>query len=372
MITITTLEGEGEREPRPRRNAITPLTLADIESGGLQEGQDLDFKRFVDLDNPKAKAGLIDDVVAFLNRGPARIIVGVEENEGRFGEFRPLSGNADKAVLRLQMVIQDHITPTPVDVEVVPLQLEGGFIIDIRIPGHPTGPFMNRMTGAYMIRSGARNLPIDPGMMRSRFVDELLWLRTLDQLTAEEDARLAAIGVVEPSRSLRVAILPREHFDHLRRPFSQGDCVRYSAPCFYEHSRAWFEVCEDGHQALIRDLRERGIERLFIRDDWFIHAHVSFALQERSGEGRLALHEFNLDVEKYFRELAEFLRDQGVEGPFAVTVALQSLEEAENFHSWFPNTAVVRTLRPQLVSFVDDETLVADFLRRVRQASRLG
>jgi hypothetical protein len=47
--------------------------------GGLQEGQDLDFKREVNIDKPEAKSRLLDDVVAFLNRGAARIIVGVEE-----------------------------------------------------------------------------------------------------------------------------------------------------------------------------------------------------------------------------------------------------------------------------------------------------
>lgn len=370
MIKITTVDEP--KEPRSRRNVIAPLSIADIANGGLQEGQDLDFKRLVDLDKAEAKTRFLDDVVAFLNRGPSRIIVGVEEREGRFEGFRPLPGDADKMALRVQTVIQDSVTPTPADVEVVPLHLENGFILDIRIPRHPTGPFMNRVTGGYLIRSGPRNLPIDPGMLRSRFVDELLWLRTLDELASEEDARLAANNVVAPGRSLRVGILPREHFDHLLRPFTQDDHVRSSAPCFHEHSRGWFKVCEDGHQALIQDFNQRGIERLFIRDDWFIHAHVSFALQQISGEGRLGLYEFNQNVERYLRDLSEFLGEQGIEGPFAVTLAMQSLEEAEHFSAWFPNTTSVRTLRPQLVSYVDDEVMITDFLRRVRQASVLG
>lgn len=358
--------------PRSRRSTVVPLSLAEIQSGDLQEGQYLDFKRQIDLDQPAAKVRLLDDVVAFLNRGAARIIVGVEERAGRFESFRPIEGDADKIALRLQTTIQDGITPTPVDVDVVPLHGESGFILDIRIPSHIGGPFMNRVTGGYMIRSGSRNFPIDPGMLRSRFVDELQWLRTLDQLTADEDAKLAASNVVEQGRSLRIGILPREHFDHLRRPFAQSDYVRSSAPCFHEHSRGWFKACEDGHQVLIHDLRSQGIERLFIRDDWFIHAHVSFALQERTGEGRLALHEFEQESRRYLQSLSDFLDEQEVEGPFAVTLALQSLGEAEHFHAWFKNTAAVRTLRPQLVSAIDDNVLITDFLRKVRQASVLG
>jgi len=370
VITITT--AESPEEPRRRRNVIAPLSISEIEGGDLQEGQDLDFKRQIDFDKPETKTRLLDDVVAFLNRGPSRIIVGVEERDGRFDGFRPMTANADKFALRVQTLIQDGITPTPADVEVVPLHMDGGFILDIRIPRHPTGPFMNRMTGGYLIRSGARNLPIDPGMLRSRFVDEQLWLRTLDELTAEEDARLAANNVVAPGRAFRIGILPRDHFDHLRRPFTQEDHVRSSAPSFSEGAPGWFKVCEDGHQVLNHDFNQRGIERLFVRDDWFIHAHASFALYQTSGEGRLALHEFDLTVKRYLKDLSEFLTEQEIEGPFAVTLALQSLEETENFGAWFRNTNTVRTLRPQIVSFVDDETMIADFLRRVRQASVYG
>lgn len=370
MIKIT--PEDEPNPPKPRRNAIAPLTLADIEGGDLQEGQNLDFKRQVDLDQLASKVRLLDDVVAFLNRGASRIIVGVEERAGRFDSFRPIEGDADKIALRLQTTIQDGITPTPVDVDVVPLHSEHGFILDIRIPSHIGGPFMNRLTGGYLIRSGSRNLPIEPGLLRSRFVDEVQWLRTLDQLTSDEDARLSARSVVAQGRSLRVGILPREHFDHLRRSFSQADYVRSPAPCFHEHSRAWFKVCEDGHEALIHDLRLQGIERLFVRDDWFIHAHVAFALQERTGEGRLALYEFEEEVRRYLKLISAFLDEQGVEGPFAITFALQSLGEGEHFHAWFKDTTTVRTLRPQIVSAIDDEVFTADFLRRVRQASVLG
>lgn len=126
MSTITT--EEPGKDPKRRRNALAPLTIADVADGVLQEGQDLDFKRLVDLTRSDARVKLVDDVVAFLNRGSAQII-----------------------------------------------------------------------TGGYTIRSGARNIQIDPGMLRSRFINELFWLRTLDQLTADEDAALASSGAAEPA-----------------------------------------------------------------------------------------------------------------------------------------------------------------------------
>lgn len=133
-----------------------------------------------------------------------------------------------------------------------------------------------------------------------------------------------------------------------------------------------FEVCEDGHRALSRDGRGRGIESVFIRDDWFVHVHASFALGERSGEGRLRLHEFDRGVRGYLGSFAEFLGEQELEGRLAVTLALQALGRTENFHDCFPNTTSVRTLRPLIVDSIDNGVMVGDFLRRVRQASRLG
>ena len=355
-----------------RRTMIEPISVAEIADGYLQEGQDLDFKRLVNLDDDKGKKSLLDDVVAFLNRGPSRIIVGVDEKGGRFDHFSPLKGDADKFAMRVQTLIQDSITPVPADVQVVPVHLDEGFVLDIQIPRHPGGPFMNRTSGTYLIRSGARNLPIDPGMLRSRFVDETNWMRRLDELTLAEDAAVAGGGRLVLDRALRVAILPREHFDHRRAPFSQDDHVRRPAPSFSEHGRHWFKVCQDGHEALSSDMREQGIERLFIRDDWFVHAHIAYALQQRQGEGRLALHEFETETRTYLADLAEFFCDVGIDGPFAVTLALQSLGKTEHFGEWFRTTKTVRTLRPQLVSTVDDAALVDDFLRRIRQASILG
>lgn len=341
-------------------------------AGIFQEGQELDFKREVNLDSDKHKFGLLDDVVAFLNRGPSRIVVGIDDSTGRFGGFRPIGGDPDQTALRYQTLIQDSILPVPIDVQVVPIALEQGFLIDIQIPHHHGGPFVNRRNGSYLIRSGARNLPIDPGTLRSRFVDETTWMSRLDELTVAEDAAVRANGRVELRRALRVGILPREHFDHMREPFTQRSNVRSSAPSFGEHRTQFFDACEVGHEATSINFDNQVIERLFIREDWFVHAHIANAIYQTQGECRLTLHEFENEAKNYFKELAEFFLEQEIKGPFAVTLALQSLDATDNFARWFKHTTIVRTLRPRLVSSIDDPELVEGFLRQVRQASAYG
>jgi len=365
VVTITVTEPDKPRRPLRSLNAITIEQIAD---GDLQEGQDLDFKREVHVDKADAKSKLLDDVVAFLNRGAGRIIVGVEERGGRFDGFRPMAGDDDQATLRLQTLIQDGISPVPVDVQVVPLHLDDGYILDIQIPKHIGAPFMNRLSGGYLIRSGSRNLPIDPGMLRSRFVEESTWMAKLDELTAAEDARVARDGKLKIQQAFRIGILPQEHFDHYRRPFEQSDHVRSPGPVFHEHSDPWFKAGEDGHEAL----SPQGIERLFVRDDWFVHGHAAFAIRQQSVKGRLEFHEFSQAAKRYMADLARFFADQGVQGPFAVTLSLHGLTETEHFGAWFPRTSVVRTLRPRLVQSLDEPEFVDDFLSRVRQASLYG
>jgi predicted HTH transcriptional regulator len=103
MVKVTVTGGE--EEPKRRGNTIAPLVLNDLPK--MQEGPDLDFKRSIEIDKRELKARLLDDVVAFLNRGPSRIVIGVQEKDGRFDALRPIPGNADQLSLRLQTLIQD-------------------------------------------------------------------------------------------------------------------------------------------------------------------------------------------------------------------------------------------------------------------------
>jgi Putative DNA-binding domain len=368
MVKIT-VTGPDEG-PKRQRNVIEPLVLDDLPT--MQESQTLDFKRSVEMDKDERKSKLIDDIVAFLNRGAARILIGVEEKQGRFDSFRPMPGDADKFSLGLQTMILDKISPMPIDVQVVPIHVDGGFIIDIQIPRHRGGPYMNRFTGGYLIRTGASNRPIDAGMLRSSFVDELAWMTRLDELTQAEDARLAENRRMVTHSALRIGILPREHFDYHREPFSQDSHYQVSAPRFHDSSAPFFKSCEDGHEAYSYDFDQRGTERLFVRDDWFVHAYAGYTIGITQGDQRLMLGEFDEAFEQYMQALAAWFAEQKIGGPFAVTLAVQSLNETEGLKYFFPRGAAVRTLRPRLVEAVDDPELMHHFKRQVRQASVYG
>lgn len=105
-----------------------------------------------------------------------------------------------------------------------------------------------------------------------------------------------------------------------------------------------------------------GIERLFIRDDWFAHAHAAFAIQPLSGKGRLGLHDFKQAAKHYLAALSQFFAEQAIEGPFAITLSIQGLAEGEHSGAGFRIPAS-SARSDRIARDVEDGELVADFLR---------
>lgn len=132
-----------------------------IQSGLVIEGQHYEFKARLNLDEPRGKSNFIDDVVAFLNAGPGYLIVGVHEKKGGFERFEPLGGDRDAIQRRITSIIQDNIDPKPLGIRAEFLDLEtGGFVLCLDLPHHRLGPYQNKITGGFYLRTGAQNTPI--------------------------------------------------------------------------------------------------------------------------------------------------------------------------------------------------------------------
>lgn len=113
-----------------------------IEGKHIAEGKHYDFKRQVDLSEKQVKSAkspkerFLDDVVAFLNGGGGHLIVGVDEEDGYWRNYVPLTGNKEKIRNQFLQVIEDHIKPLPSKIDIEFLDVDGGFVMDVRIPEH--------------------------------------------------------------------------------------------------------------------------------------------------------------------------------------------------------------------------------------------
>jgi hypothetical protein len=344
------------------------LTRDEIESGGLVEGQTCDFKSRLDLSEAKTKADLIDDVVAFLNRGEGRIVVGVDERSGAFAQYRPLTGDPDAFKLRVQSILQDSITPTPFDIVVDSLTVEDGYLLDIRIPAHSLRPYQNKITGSFQIRTGVKNRVLDRDAVEAMFEAGRRQEQDLLALVEGMDAALASENLLQTNGpSLTVSILPQAHYDRSRAPFHRGHGFIKSGPLFNDGRGIAFKGCQDGHEAISLDFNGKVIERLFVSDTWFLHAHIVHPISV--SHGVLKLHEFRDDLAAYLSAIQGFLESEAVGGPHCVLISLRDLHRSDIMARIFPKTRTITLPRPVRTDRLDAGKLAEQMFALAERSS---
>lgn len=331
-------------------------TIESIAAGAFVEDDGFDFKRQLNLDSEAGKHDLVDDVVAFLNRGAGTIVVGVHEEEGRFAGFRPVRGDRDALGLRIVNILLEGISPAPLDLRVNCLDFDDGFVLDIEIPRQAGGPFQARHNGAFLRRVGSRNRPVSREELSRYLVDERQWLEAVATLAREESERLAASGrMSERGCVLTFGILPRAYFDPHCPGFSQSGPWRSVAPSFEDRARVLFKGLDGGHEAFAFGGDGKGGSRLLVRDDWFIHGWVAHPLWVQPGEERLSFYEFKTELlPAFLGEIDDFLAGQEMDGPFAVTMELSHLQRNEKLGRFFRGNERAGMIRPRFAQRISD------------------
>lgn len=348
-------------------------TPALIESQDIVEGRDYEFKQQVDFTDARQKSNFVDDVVAFLNaETPGHILVGVKEKGGVFAGYSPLLGDPDQLIRRVLSLLQDNIDPRPLNLDVRALAIEGGIILDVAIGAHRMGPYQNTLTGAFYRRTGAKNTPLRRDELgghfisRDRYDEELL--KRMDQAARLLDARdvMSSSGV-----ALDIGVLPRERFDRGRAPFEQSHGVLKMAPGFHHGRRQPFRGAEDGFEAIEIDLDSRGICRVLVADDWFIHARVIHPFAT-DGSGRVKLYEFKDELTAFLGDIEAFARSEGLRGPFAVQINAHRLRATDKTAWFFERATAVSLARPAWSEAIADPETIDQLHRRLVSVSVHG
>ncbi len=351
-------------------------TRAAIESGGIREDQRYEFKTEVDLGRDQAKSDLVDDVVAFLNAGPGHIVVGVMEKRGAFVRFSPLRGDPDAEARRFVQILQDNIDPKPLDLDATAIDLDGGFIMWIRIGEHRRQPYQNRINGAFLKRTGAKNTPLPRSEVEARFVDEDRYRRDARDLMVREDARTAARGVLAaPEPTLHLAIVPRERYarfpPRLRRSFEPPNGLGLkTAPTYHERRAGIFHGCQGGSDDVAPD-RGGHDARFFVGDDWSVYTQVAWPIRVTDGEDRLDLPGFEAGLTAFLKAIDVFLTAEGVYGPFCVDVAVRGLDHRRTAF-FFPASSAIELGNPVMIDRLGDAGLAAYIYETVQRGSRYG
>lgn len=323
------------------------------------------------LDDAAAKANLVSEVVAFLNAGPGCLVIGVAEKRGTFAGFRPLAGDPDATCLRIQQTVQDNIAPKPARVAALAINVEGGFLIVVEVPEHLQRPCQNTLTGAFHIRAGARNTPLTRDMVQAMFTshekqesDLLAHLRSVDGELARQDD-------VPRGASLHIGVLPHEHYRRDRPPFrrtKQGWVT--TVPAFHDGRALTFEGCNGGQQAVQRSWDDKVHCRVFVSNDWFLHAWVAYPFRMDEREG--GLHSLEGHLQRFMAGLAGFAAEEGLAGPFLVALAVRGLRASDKTAWLFPFTDDVVMPRSRATDRIDEPAMLAGFCGMVISSSRHG
>jgi hypothetical protein len=348
----------------PIVTCISPTTEM-ICTHQIGEGPNYEFKGRLDLSDRKAKSDFINDVVAFLNAGPGHLIVGVHEKNGVFARFEPISGDRDAICRQFTSIIQDNIDPKPLGVAVRPLDVENGFIVDVGIPEHRRRPYQNRINGAFYIRTSAQNTPIPRDQLHAMFTTEEQYENDVLKLIERENLAIRERNMFdESSVTLHIGIVPFEHYDRGREPFDPGR-GRLKTVRGYYSGNLNFRGCDNGVEA------SNTTSRLFIADDWLIHAYVTH-LFVPDASSRVTIHEFKAELTAYLKDLAEFLRSEDIVGPFCVYLAVCNLQRDSKIAWVFPNAKSRALPRGHMTEQLDNAEMIERFHDMIMDASRYG
>lgn len=345
-----------------------------IASGEITEGQTVDFKSRIDLKDLRDKETLLRTVVAFLNRNAAHIYVGVREGKKHlFERFEPYEEeDRDKACRQAQSVIMDSIEPRPTKIAVRSIEVEGGFILDIDIPEHRMRPYLNKATGAFHIRTGNQNDPMSRDAIKALFTPWDRYKEDAAGLMKREREALAQRDPAPPVEAvyLHIAIIPGEHYEDGKDPFL-GYLAPHRPAMFQHWDKGYvgtFSVSESGMETITTNFDGRPVGRFFVGADWTLHSFVAYPIT--GGPERVTIGEFRGILKDHMNQIADFADEQGLQGPFAVLMAMDGLNRDPKVAWVFPNVPSKAMPKAEIVERINDEALVDKFAAFILASSR--
>lgn len=173
---------------------------------------------------------------------------------------------------------------------------------------------------------------------------------------------------VEDAVTLRVAIVPFQHFDRSLDPFTGRREWRIIAFPHWHGENLTFQGCLGGMESGWADEDEVPTSRFFVGDDWLVHSYVRhpFAAHEHDGS---SIPEFPNKFAEHMGFINGFFEEQGVDGPFGVWCRVDGLHHNPRMKRFFRGRQSLAMPRPLLVHEVNDSAIVDGFPRLVLSAA---
>jgi predicted HTH transcriptional regulator len=159
---------------------ISAADIFDLITRKTPEDSFLEFKaEMLDPRKPRDrlefdKGEWAADVVAFANAQGGHILIGVEEEQGRAANLKPIAGDRAKTLAdQLRNVAIHHVKPGIAQLEVAPVEITAfEWIVVARVPHSPDKPHMSSHNGRtqFSLRDGNRKREMAYDEIRELFL----------------------------------------------------------------------------------------------------------------------------------------------------------------------------------------------------------
>ncbi|BBB68540.1 hypothetical protein UNDYM_4287 [Undibacterium sp. YM2] len=153
---------------------IDMALLQSLCSDKCPESQTLEFKRCLRSTSEKDKQELAKDVTALANTEGGDIIYGIVEVNGVAGSLEHINAESnppDSVVRRFIQTLEALVEPRIPGLKLHPIEVEGGYILLLRVPASFDGPHSIRINQArrFVMRNGTATIDMSYEQVRSAF-----------------------------------------------------------------------------------------------------------------------------------------------------------------------------------------------------------
>jgi hypothetical protein len=120
--------------------------------GEVSESQSIEFKREMYGKEPDDRFEFLKDVSALANTRGGHLIIGLADVKGLASAVVPLTENADADLRRLEQLSRSGIEPHLPGVRMLPVPVETGYVLVLRVPRSWNPPHRVMPTGQYFMR----------------------------------------------------------------------------------------------------------------------------------------------------------------------------------------------------------------------------
>ena len=188
---------------------VTEADLNSLISTGVPESPTIDYKQDTYGNSDSDKREFLADVSSFANTIGGDIVIGLEEASGLPTVVKPLTGDIDAEVRRLESIALSGIEPRLTNLRIRSVPVAGGHAIIVRVPRSfvPPHRVIAQNSNRFYARAGTKKYEPNVDQLRHLFTDAPHMLERIRSFWADQLVKITAGDTPTPLGQLGKVVL---------------------------------------------------------------------------------------------------------------------------------------------------------------------